>query len=296
MLELRETDPKFAIAIAPTEEELSRLEALGVPRGFLAHALDAHELPRLDRDGDAILVVLRIPRRHHEGHAQPYGTDPFGIVLTPTLTAIVGRVEGEALAATCAWARTHVQAPRHHLVLEAIRIAADSFMTYVQRIDHVVDRLEERLRASLENREVLSLLRCQKGLVYFATALHSLKLLLERLLREAHIGIPAEDHDLVEDVSVEVRQAIVMTETSANVLGNMMDAFASIISNNLNVVMKFLAATTVVLTFPMIVSSYYGMNVGLPGARSSWAFVALVLGSLALAAAVGVLFRRLRWL
>jgi magnesium transporter len=142
----------------------------------------------------------------------------------------------------------------------------------------------------------VGLLRYQKALVHFTTALASDAIMLERLARDAHDNLFNLDRDLMDDVTVEFRQAIEMTKIQEEILSQMMDAFASIISNNLNVVVKVLTALTIVLTIPTMVASFYGMNVNLPGQHHPAAFLGTVLISLLGAAILALWFWRKRWL
>ena len=127
-----------------------------------------------------------------------------------------------------------------------------------------MEHLEDQLQKSTRNREVLELLKHQKSLVYFATALRSNEVVMERLQRMQIFNQYEDDQDLLEDLLTENQQAIQMVNISADILSSMMDAFASIISNNLNAVMKALAAITIIISMPVVVSSFWGMNVNVP--------------------------------
>ena len=171
--------------------------------------------------------------------------------------------------------------------------------TYFAALGHtqaVVDRLENELRRSLRNREVLDLLRHQKSLVYFTTALSGNELVLERLHKGRLLPWTPEDEDVLEDVRIELRQAIEMVAIAEGILAQMMDAFASIVSNNLNGVMKVLTSATILLAIPTLVASLWGMNVVLPFAAAPWAFAAIVAGCSIGIVALAWLFRRRSWL
>ncbi len=173
---------------------------------------------------------------------------------------------------------------------------ANAYLDALRQINSAVDALEDRLERSLRNEEVLGLLKYQKSLVFFTTALRANEMVLERLQKGNLLPLYPEDSEVAEDVLIEVRQAIEMTGIAESILSQMMDAFASIISNNLNVVMKVLTSVTIILSLPTLLASLYGMNVPLPGAGEPWAFF-LVLGvGAALAVAVAVLFWRKDWL
>ncbi len=160
----------------------------------------------------------------------------------------------------------------------------------------MTESIEDQLQKSTRNREVLELLKYQKSLTYFATALRSNEVMFERVQRTQIFNYYEEDQDLLEDVLTENQQAIQMTSINTEILSSMMDAFASIISNNLNSVMKALAALTIILNLPTIVANFYGMNVNvLPGALHPFAFWNLIGIAVALTAVVTFIFYKRDW-
>jgi magnesium transporter len=288
----------WTCAVAPEPEEAERLTQLGVPRDFVLHALDLHERPRVQRSGDALLVVLRVPAEASTSQ-MPQGTIPFGLVLLPDRVVMICAARVPALERIRAFAEAEWSpSARHRLVLHALEVVAESFLEHVELIDEQVDRLEDELTRSTENREVIALLSYQKSLAHFTAALRGTELVIERLLEAAGEGlhIPEEDQPLLEDARIEFRQALEMTTLSSEILAQMMDAFASIISNNVNRVVKRLTAITFVLTCPVVIASFWGMNVPMPGARSSVALWALMAISAALSAGIALAFSRMRWL
>lgn len=287
---------EWSTVVAPSIELASASVAeLGVPLELVAHALDADELPRMQSSGGATLVVLRVPSYQGERAAEPWVTQPFGLVLSEGRVVAISATELPVLDAISRFAEVEARHPAR-LLLHALELVSAAFVREVRRINDRVERLESQLGSSLENREVLELLKCQKGFVYFANALRSTELLLERLQKSGLLRAAPEDAELLEDVRVEIRQALDMTQTSADILSEMMDAFASIISNNLNVVMKFLAAITVILMVPTLVASFYGMNVPLPLAHHPAAFSWLIVGSILACVALAVAFVFRRWI
>ncbi len=173
---------------------------------------------------------------------------------------------------------------------------ADAYLAALRLINARVDQLEDELRRSLRNEEVLGLLQQQKSLTFFATGLQSNELMLERFEALAQQGLREPDHALLAEVRIEMRQAIEMVGIAASVLSDMMDAFASIVSNNLNSVMKVLTSVTILLAVPALIASLYGMNVALPGAHSPWAFAGVFGGSALACVGLLLLFRRRGWL
>lgn len=299
----RTTQPRpgcWISLVAPTDEELAVLAGLGIPRSLLDHVSDPDERPRVQHDGDALLAVLRHPveSEARDIAGAPFVTAPLSIIVTPGVVVtiapracpFVDGLEGRAAGS----AEISIARPPRFLLQLVARIA-DEFLERMRQIDREVVRLEGELQRSLRNEEVLGLLRCQKSLTYFRTSIGANELVLERLQSLQLPGLQV-DAELLQDVWVEVRQAMAMVEISADILGQMMDAFASIVSNNLNAVMKMLTSVTILLAVPMLVASIYGMNVGLPGAHSARAFVGIVLVCLVLCGALFVVFRRRNWL
>ena len=184
---------------------------------------------------------------------------------------------------------------RVRLVLRILLLSANQFLAYLREINHTVELVEDRLQASMHNNEVMELLKYQKSLVYFTTALRSNELMMERLQKTPLFHKYPEDEDLLEDVLTENQQAIEMVSIAGNILSSMMDAFASIISNNLNVVMKFLASMTIILSIPTIITSYFGMNVNLPLQGSGLAFLWIIVIVLLLSMATIFIFIKKDW-
>jgi magnesium transporter len=282
--------------VAPDVLAIKTLETgYNIPAVLIRHALDEDELPRVERANDTLLIVLRVPQRT-KASSIPYNTMPLSVILTcnsivticRTTTSLIPEVEALPTNET-----TTEQQSR--FVLLMLQRAAEAYLQLLREINLAVDGTEAQLQRSLHNNEVLQLLTYQKCLTYFTTALKLNALLLEQLQQEQGMHVTF-DREHLEEVLVEMRQAIIMTEIASNILSQMMDAFASIISNNLNVVMKFLTALTIVLTFPTIIASFYGMNVPLPFQHTEIAFVLTLSISLVLSLLVGAFFWRKGWL
>ena len=186
-------------------------------------------------------------------------------------------------------------AKRNRFLLQILLKTATKYLRYLRKIDRKVDELEDKLQLSMRNKELLELLKYQKSLVYFTTALKSNELMMERLQKSQLFEMHPDDKDLLEDVLTENQQAIEMVGISNDILSQMMDAFASIISNNLNVVMKFLTSVTIILMLPTLIASLYGMNVGLPLQNSPYAFLLTLLVSFVLSLLVVLVFLKKDW-
>jgi magnesium transporter len=181
-------------------------------------------------------------------------------------------------------------------VLHLLWNAANSYIHHLSEINETVDQIEDRLQRSLQNREVLELLRYQKSLVHFITALRANQLMMEWLQKSGFLEMEQKDKILLDSVFVENRQAMAATEIASDILSQMMDAFASIISNNLNVVMKFLTSAAVILVVPTIIGTFYGMNVHLPMEDNPSAFLMLVGLSALISSMIGLILWRRGWL
>jgi magnesium transporter len=283
--------------INPTHEEIARLQDLGIPQDFFTYPLDLDERARMERENGEILIVLRIPYYQGESADVPYITIPLGIILAERMIITVCKQENDLLNSFAAGrVRDFSTAKRNRFVLRLLLATAQNYLTYLREINKTVDALEDQLQRSTRNKEVMELLKYQKSLTYFTTSLKSNELMMERLQRSQLFKMYPEDEDLLDDVLTENQQAIEMTNIASNILSSMMDAFASIISNNLNAVMKFLTSMTIILSLPTIIASLYGMNVvGLPLADRPFAFLFILGIVFAISLSVGYLFVKRDW-
>ncbi|HVJ16627.1 MAG TPA: magnesium transporter CorA family protein, partial [Polyangiaceae bacterium] len=257
------------VVLDPHEKEWAELASnSALPDEFVRHSLDPDERTRFHCTESAMLLVLRVPTTN-SASGLPFATAPLGLILANGNLYAVSAVESSVLSDLRQLSAEVASWPRHRLILHALRLTADAYLHDLAAINAAVDGLEDRLREALENRAVLEILKYQKSLVYFTTALHSLEQLVERLQKTPEFHLPEAALQTSEEVLIEIRQALEVATVSRDILSEMMDAFASIISNNLNVVMKFMAAVTVILTLPVTVASFWGMNVPLPLAAST---------------------------
>ena len=283
--------------VDPTAEEIDHIQSLNIPQDFITYPLDMDERPRTQKEDDGtLLIVLRVPFYQGPQVDVPYTTIPLGIVLTDKWVITISRKPTEILEEFCnGRIRGLSTSKRNRFVLRLLLRNAAVFLNYLRQINKVVEELEDRLQMSMRNRELLDLLKYQKSLVYFTTALKSNELLMERLQKSQFFRAFPDDEDLLEDVITENQQAIEMTNISSGILSSMMDAFASIISNNLNVVMKFLASVTIILSLPTIVTSYFGMNVNLPFQDHPLAYLIIIVIFTALCAVAVIIFLKRDW-
>ncbi|MBQ7516767.1 MAG: magnesium transporter CorA family protein [Schwartzia sp.] len=267
--------------IDPTPYELKVVGDLtAVEADFLRAALDDEERSHTDVEDNAVLVLTNVPVVRNPGS---YDTLPLGIILTPDYFITVCLEETPVLADFSeATARTFRTFKKTRLLFQILYKSATFYLKYLRQISKLSDEIEHTLRDNMENDDILRLLELQKGLTYFNAALRSDGAVLDRLMRfrnsqntKSVINIYEEDEDLLEDVIIENKQAREMVEMYSQILARTSDTFASIISNNQNLVMKFLAAMTIILAIPTLISSFFGMNVPVPWAEQGSAFLYL---------------------
>lgn len=284
-------------AINPTEPELATLQTIVQPKELLGHVLDFDERPRVLRRGEVITTVVHFPLRQPQGTKIPYLTAPVSIFLLPEHIITFEPQDMGVFEILNQSPPTGFGADeKTGFIMNVLSHAASEYLTCLDAINRDVEDIEEHLKRSLHNREVLQLVDYQKSLVYFTTALNSIEVLLEKLHKGDMLVWSLENQERFEDVLIEIRQAVYQVDIAQNILTQMMDAFASIVSNNLNTVMKFLAAITIVISVPMLIASVYGMNVPLPGETSPSTLSILILLSLMLSILVIVVFRKRDWL
>ena len=258
--------------IKPTAEELLLTERItGAPQDFIRSALDPEESSRIEIEDNHILVLINVPV-NHEASPGEYDTIPLGMVVTPDYFVTICQEYNEVLQSFKGTRYRYFSTfKRTRFLFQLLYHSALLFLIDLRQMARKSDKIEHDLRLSMKNEELFQLLDLQKGLTYYSMSLRSNRVVVERLLRlcsnpqVSHlIKIREEDEDLLDDVRVEYDQAIEMAQIQTDVLAGMMDAFASVISNNLNMVMKFLASVTIVISIPTMISSFFGMNVPVP--------------------------------
>ncbi|MEG1688011.1 MAG: magnesium transporter CorA family protein [Angelakisella sp.] len=278
------TEGCWVNVVAPDKQELDYLTGeLGLDRDFVLSSLDEEESSRIDSEEEQTLVIVDLPtaEKPSENAAEKaivYSTMPMGIILTPNYVITIllrpHQVITELAEGRIKNVTTHL---RTRFLLSLLLRIATRYLMYLKQIDKISSLTEHQLHKSMKNKELIQLLGLEKSLVYFSTSLKGNEITLEKILRGRILKLYEEDQDILEDVLIEVKQAIEMCNIYSSILSGTMDAFASIISNNLNIVMKVLTSITIVMAIPTIVSSFYGMNVqgGMPLDQFWWFPVAL---------------------
>ena len=251
------------------------IEHIGVLPEFVKSSLDDEESSHIDYDDDfdQTLVIIDYPdsdesdvNKNEDYTTLQYKTNPMGIVILKGYVVTISLYESWSLQ-DMAQGRIRQMDTRlktRFLLLLVLRIS-QQYLVYLRQIDRLSSRTESKLHQSMENKELIQMLGLEKSLVFFSTSLKADEITLNKIMRGKMIKLYEEDEDLLEDVMIEINQAIEMCNIYSNILSGTMDAFASVISNNLNIVMKVLTVITIVMAIPNIIFSFYGMNVsGLP--------------------------------
>ncbi len=300
LVELEALEYDCWINISPpfNQEELEQIaQQLDIPLDFLTDSLDIDERSRHEHEDEVKLIVINTPilNEKEEDNEAVYITVPIGIILTPdhilTITAFDNPVLEQFLQNKV---RNFDPKDNAHFVLQVMEQNVYRFLSCLKSLNHKRNVIERELYDSSRNRELKQLLRIEKSLVYFVTSLSANELLKMKIKRTDFLKIRGDEDktDLFEDIIIDNAQALEMANTYTNILGGTMDAFASIISNNLNIVIQRLTLVTIILMVPTLVASFFGMNVPLPLANDPKALGFILLFSVIISLLLAWFFRR----
>jgi magnesium transporter len=262
---------------APSEAEINRVaQDADISVDLIKDALDDEERPRIEREDGQVYIIVDYPYTDTDDSGFPiYETIPIGIVLTDECLITVSLKDSPIIED---FRKNRIKEfftfKKTRFALQILFVISSYYLRYLKSINKKTNEIEKEVHQSLKNKELYAFLALEKSLVYFTTSLKANKVVLDKILRFNYLKMYEEDKDLLEDVIIEKTQAIEMAETYRSILSGMMNAFASIISNNLNIVMKFLTSITIILSFPTMVSSFYGMNVDIPFQHAHHSYIA----------------------
>ncbi len=278
------------------QEEFSELSnALSIPIDFLKDSLDIDERSRYETESNVKLIVIKTPTENNSFNDSDafYITIPICIILTGSQLVTVNSFENEAIKKFLNSFQNRQPDKPNMMVLKIFEKITMTFQDHLKEINQRRNMLEQKLYDSIRNEELLQLMRIQKSLVYFLNALRSNELLMMKMARTDFLHMDQEEKDFLDDLIIETSQALETANTYTNILSSTLDAFASIISNNQNDVLKRLSTITIFLSIPVLIASIYGMNVPLPYQQSPYAFwLPVILSFLILAFVVFNYFRR----
>ena len=274
--------------VAPSEEEIKTVcENVQIKEDFIRYALDYEEKARIDIEDEdnTTLFIIDVPILDKEGDALIYSTMPIGIIFVRDDYFITVSIKkNEIIQNLNPNQRKNLSTyKKSRFLLQILYENSSLYLNLLKKINKETEIAESVLKTSMKNKELLKLLSLEKSLVYFTTSLKANELVMEKTMRGKIIKLYEEDEDILEDAIIENKQAIEMAKIYSDILNGTMDAYASIISNNLNGVMKFLTSITIILAIPTMVASYWGMNVPVPMQNSPWGFGLIILFSIIIA-------------
>ncbi|MCR1952853.1 MULTISPECIES: magnesium transporter CorA family protein [unclassified Clostridium] len=282
--------------IAPSDEELILIsKKTGVPLSFLKAPLDDEETSRIDIEDNCLLVVVDIPFTEMEDNSLTYDTYPLAIIHTEKQLITVCLKNSRILTDFInGKVKSFYSFKKSRFILQILNRISNSYLIYLRQIDKKSLMIEKRLHKSMKNRELIQLHSLEKSLVYFSTSLKANEITLEKMLKLDIMQKYEEDQDVLEDVIIENKQAIEMTEIYSNILASTMDFFASVISNNLNIVMKVLASVTILMAIPTVIGGIFGMNfIKMPLINNEYGFeITMVITSILTFGAAYLLYRK----
>lgn len=279
----------------PNQDDFTYLEEMGVPDSFISDIRDPNERPRVEKDDDWMLTIMRIPRETGDVDI-PFSTVPLGVITNGDLVIVLCYFKNIVIHDFIQYntAKGNEINNKFALILRLIMSSAVWFLKFLKQINISINNTEDGLERRLRNDDLLKLRNLQKSLVYFNTGIRGNEALISRL-RTIYMNSDLFDMEMVEDVHIEMQQALNMVSIYSNILTGSMEAFGSIISNNLNLIMKRMTSITIILQVPTLIASLYGMNVSLPIDDKPWAFVAILLLSIALSCAAFFVFKKIKW-
>ena len=260
-----ENQPLWIDARNVTRDETTELQSeYEIENDHILDILDPDELSRLEDGEGYILTIVRVPI-YDSAAETPYFTVPVGIIIKGNIIITICWTDTEVLKDFGTNRIKNVRLTDFpSFIVQIMNRANLNFLRYLKEINRRSTGIQTEMRLEIENKEIMQLLGLEKSLVYFTTSLKSNALLLEKMVTTRLIKFDEEDIDFVEGVRIDNKQAIEMADTYSNILFGVMDAYSSVISNNLNVVMKKLAIINLVMMAPTFITSFFGMNFKLP--------------------------------
>jgi magnesium transporter len=280
------------------QQEFSTLsEELEIPLDFLTDSLDIDERARFEEEDNVKLIVIKTPTENNSFNESDayYITIPICIILTHNQVVTVNSFENGAIKKFLNTFQNRHPDKKNMMVLKIFEKITQTYMEFLKEINQRRNLMEQKLYASNRNEELLELMKIQKSMVYFVTALRSNEMLLLKLARTDFLGLTDDEKELLDDMAVDMSQALEMANIYTNILSSTLDAFASIINNNMNNVLKRLTSITIILSLPALVTSIYGMNVDIPYSKSPYAFLIVMSLSVGISFVISWYFMKKKW-
>jgi magnesium transporter len=284
--------------VQPTPEEIEILQSeFKIPADIISDVLDVDERPRYEYEDDWSLVILRIPVVN-TNNGVPFQTIPLGIFYSDDYTVTLCSSQNDVLPAgqPTLYRESYQQVSDVlNFIFKLFLRSGSTYLRYLKQINQQTNMIEQDLEKSIRNQELNKLLKMEKCLVFFITSLKANEIVLTRLRNSKKNSLSDLNEDLLEDALIENKQALEMSQIYSDIQSGMMDAFASVISNNLNGVMKQLTTISIVLMIPTLIASIYGMNVPNFLEDAKWAFPMVIIFSGFISLMTVLLFRKKDW-
>lgn len=283
--------------IAPSDDEIKTVcKNINIQEDFIRYALDPEERARIDYEEDdgTTLILADVPIIEKDEDQKEYSTIPVGfIIVRDEYFITVSLMENQVIRRMNPMKNKSVATyKKSRLVLQCLYVNSEIYLNLLKKINRETEIAEKELRQTRKNKSLLRLLSLEKSLVYFTTSLKANEVVMERMNRGKVIKLYEEDEDLLEDVLIENKQAMEMSKIYSDILSGVMDAYSSIISNNLNGVMKILTAITIIISVPTMISSFWGMNVKVPMQDNPCGFAIILIASILIGIIVTIILKR----
>ena len=284
------------LVVNPTRDETNMISSLlNFTPDFINDVQDLDERARIDYDEKVIQIILKVPYKDESDEKLLYKTIPLSILLGENYILLGSKYPVDFIQSMIEESKVNPK-KRSRMIFQMMYKNAILFLNHLKEINKVTDSIEEKLQKAMKNKELEQLMYLEKSLVYFTTSLRSNEIVMERVLRGNVFEIFDEDRELLEDTIVENKQALEMANIYSSILSGMMDAYASVISNNVNSIMKVLTIVTIVLQIPTILSGFYGMNIPLPFQQEGVVFVFILVWSVVIGILILLWFKKKKWI
>ena len=284
------------LVVNPTREEAAMISSLlDFTPDFIHDVQDLDERARIDYGEKMIQIILKVPYKDTSDEKLLYKTIPLNILLGENYILLGSKYPVEFVQKMIDESKVNPK-KRSRMIFQLMYKNAILFLNHLKEINKITDSIEEKLQEAMKNKELQQLMYLEKSLVYFTTSLRSNEIVMERILRGNVFEIFDEDRELLEDTIVENKQALEMANIYSSILSGMMDAYASVISNNVNSIMKVLTIVTIVLQIPAILSSFYGMNIPLPFQQEGLVFIFILAWSVVIGMLILLWFKKKKWI
>lgn len=279
---------------SPTPEEIEKISSIAkVPKDILVDTIDVNEMPLIDKEDDFTLIIIRVPHKDENGK---FITMPLGVIIKENMVITSCIYRSEVIEYFIQGKSKDFYTTKKTLFLLKIFSRANHYyIKYLNEIYKEIERTEASLK-KLKPDDIMYIVELEKAIIYFNTSVVPNANVLEKVMTGKIIRLYKEDQDILEDIIIDNRQTIEMTNVYSKILANIREAYSSVIANNLNKILKFLTAATVILTIPVIIAGLYGMNVGLPLQAETHAFLIILIFITIFSIIVAITFRKKDWI